>query len=88
MKILLKQTDDFGTEEPKELLIESDEIRSVEAFKPIKTGTKIISLLTLRNLETYLSDEGDGQSHLIGEHQNFYVLETPSEIFNLSKGIS
>ncbi|MDP2566482.1 hypothetical protein [Pseudoalteromonas marina] len=88
MKILLKQTNDLGTEEPKELLIESDEIRSVEAFRPISSHPKSISRLTLRRAETYLSDEGYEERHLIVEHQCFYVLETPSEIFNLSKGIS
>ena len=88
MQILVSQTDSFGIKEPTELLIESDEIRSAEAFKPINSHPKSISRLTLRHPETYLSDEGGEERHLIVEYQCFYVLETPSEINKLSKGIS
>ncbi|MBE8232337.1 MAG: hypothetical protein HAW67_01285 [Endozoicomonadaceae bacterium] len=87
MQILLNVTNDLGMSEPKELLIESDQIRSAEVFKAMNGLSKSFTLLTLCNPETFLSDVEDGELRLIVEHQYFYVFETPSEINALSRGV-
>lgn len=88
MQILVNRTNDLGFDAPKELLIESSQIRTVEVFTTVNALSNSVSRITLRDPETYLSDEEDGELRLITEHQSFYVFETPSEIKNLCEGVT
>ncbi len=83
MKICLNETDSIGLSEPRPLLLDVDEIRSVEHFQVVNALSNSISRVTLKQAITnFRGDEDD----MYWDHVQFYVFETVREIDSLCKG--
>ncbi|AZS26367.1 hypothetical protein DYL72_15795 [Vibrio anguillarum] len=80
-KIILNETDSIGLGEARPLLLDVDEIRSVEQFQVVNALSNTVSRVTLKEATT--SFNGDDE---MLAHTEFYVFETVSEIDGLCKG--
>lgn len=77
MKILLNETGQFGSVKPTDLLIDYDEIRSVEAFSVRGRFAEQVSRITLKGTATCFYGDDDEMYQAYVEH---FVLETPAKI--------
>lgn len=83
MKITLNETDNMGLGEPRPLLIDVNEIRSVECFHVSNALSDTISRVTLKTVATSFHGDDDEMYLAFTE---FYVFETVGEIDRLCKG--
>ncbi|EJL6462633.1 hypothetical protein HPY09_19935 (plasmid) [Vibrio cholerae] len=83
MKIILNETDSVGLGEARPLLLDVDEIRSVEQFQVVNALSNTVSRVTLKEATTNFNGDED---EMYLAHTEFYVFETVSEIDRLCKG--
>ncbi|MGI2228286.1 hypothetical protein [Shewanella frigidimarina] len=82
-KVLLNVTDDLGLSSPTPILIDVNEIRSVESLKLINGRVEQISRITLKTPIThFLGDDDEMYSDFIYH----YVFETVLDINKLING--
>ena len=82
MKIRLNETDSVGLGEPRPLLLDVDEIRSVEHFQVVNALSDSVSRLTLKEAVTNFHGDDD---EMYLAHVEFYVFETVNEIDRLRR---
>ncbi|WP_157733319.1 hypothetical protein [Vibrio anguillarum] len=82
-KIILNETDSIGLGEARPLLLDVDEIRSVEQFQVVNALSNTVSRVTLKEATTSFNGDDD---EMYLAHTEFYVFETVSEIDGLCKG--